>query len=66
MYQLFYDGGKPQLGFKSSAKKEDLWGTVGRDARFLRKLALALGRMQLTDRNLPVCYTENGAKEKDR
>ncbi len=55
MYQLFYDGDEPPKlpnlpTGKSSA--EDLWGSSGKDARFLNKLRRLLGKSDEHDRKL--------------
>jgi transcriptional regulator with XRE-family HTH domain len=53
MYELLYEGEeppKPQFpGGKSSQK---LWGSSGKDARYLRKLQQCLARMSEEDRSL--------------
>ena len=55
LYQLFYDGEEPPKlpnlpTGKSSA--EDLWGSSGKDARFLNKLRRLLGKASEQDRRL--------------
>jgi transcriptional regulator with XRE-family HTH domain len=55
MYELFYDGEEPPqvpnlLTRKSSA--EDLWGSRGKDARYLNKLRNLMGKSDNNDRRL--------------
>lgn len=53
MYELLYEGEEPPrpqlLGGKSGQR---LWGSSGKDARYLRKLQRCLARMSDGDRNL--------------
>jgi len=53
MYELLYEGEeppKPQLPGGKLGQK--LWGSSGKDARYLRKLQQCLARMTEEDRNL--------------
>jgi transcriptional regulator with XRE-family HTH domain len=55
MYQLFYDGEEPPKlpnlpKYKSS--DENVWGSSGKDARFLRKLRRLLGKANEQDRKI--------------
>jgi len=54
MYQLFYDGDEPPklLNLPKRKTDEDLWGSSGKDARFLNKLRRLLGKSDANDRKL--------------
>src|SRR5712664_3127686 len=54
MYQLFYDGDEPPKLPNLPKRKtdEDLWGSSGKDARFLNKLRRLLGKSDDNDRKL--------------
>ena len=54
MYQLFYDGDEPPklLNLPKRKTDEDLWGSSGKDARFLNKLRRLLGKADDNDRKL--------------
>ena len=55
LYQLFYDGEEPpELPNLLNRKSPDdgVWGTSGKDARFLSKLRRLLGRANEQDRKL--------------
>ena len=54
MYQLFYDGDEPPKLANLPKRKtdEDLWGSSGKDARFLNKLRRLLGKADDNDRKL--------------
>ena len=54
MYQLFYDGDEPPKLPNLPKRKddEDLWGSSGKDARFLNKLRRLLGKSDEQDRKL--------------
>ena len=59
MYQLFYDGAEPPkvpnlLMRKSS--DDTVWGSSGKDARYLNKLRRLLGKAKEEDRKL-ILYT---------
>jgi transcriptional regulator with XRE-family HTH domain len=55
MYQLFYDGEEPpklpDLP-KRRSSNEDVWGSMGKDARYLSKLRRLLGKADEQDRKL--------------
>jgi transcriptional regulator with XRE-family HTH domain len=55
LYQLFYDGEKPpllpNLPNRRSAE-EVIWGTSGKDSRYLMKFRQQLGKMEDEDRHL--------------
>jgi transcriptional regulator with XRE-family HTH domain len=55
LYQLLYDGnGLPPKPASTSRKKSGdvLWGTSGKDARFLNQVRLLLSKMTEADRKL--------------
>jgi len=54
MYQLFYDGEEPPKlpNLPKGKTNEDLWGSSGKDARFLNKLRRLLGKADENDRKL--------------
>jgi len=54
MYQLFYDSDEPPKlpNFPKRKTDEDLWGSSGKDARFLNKLRRLLGKADDNDRKL--------------
>ena len=67
MYELLYEGEeppRPQLpGGKSGLK---LWGSAGKDARYLRKLQQCLARMSEEDRSLLLFTVGKMRKSKKR
>jgi transcriptional regulator with XRE-family HTH domain len=67
MYELLYEGEeppKPQLPGGQSGQK--LWGSSGKDARYLRKLQQCLARMNEEDRNLLLFTVGKMSKSKKR
>jgi transcriptional regulator with XRE-family HTH domain len=67
MYQLFYDGEKPQtLPNLPKRKTTDdiLWGGAGKDARWLHKLRRLLGRTEESDRKILMFMAQKMAKRK--
>jgi len=55
MYELFYEGEEPpQIPslFKRKSSDETLWGSTGKDARFLSKLRRSLGKANEQDRKI--------------
>jgi len=54
MYQMFYDGDEPpQLPNLTKGNSDgNLWGSSGRDARYLSKLRRVLGKANDQDRKL--------------
>ena len=65
MYQLFYDGEEPpklpDLP-KRKSSDEDLWGSSGKDARFLNKLRRLLGKADANDRKLVLQMAQKMAR----
>jgi transcriptional regulator with XRE-family HTH domain len=61
LYQLFYDGEEPpQLPnlLKRKSPDENVWGSSGKDARFLNKLRRLLGKADDNDRGLLLHMTQ--------
>jgi transcriptional regulator with XRE-family HTH domain len=59
VYQLFYDGDEPAKApdvFNRKSSGDGLWGSSGKDARFLNKLRRLLGKAKEEDRKL-ILYT---------
>jgi transcriptional regulator with XRE-family HTH domain len=59
VYQLFYDGDEPAKApdvFKRRSSDDGLWGSSGKDAKFLNKLRRLLGKTNEEDRKL-ILYT---------
>jgi transcriptional regulator with XRE-family HTH domain len=59
MYQLFYDGDKPPVVpnlIKRKSSDDLVWGSSGKDAKFLNKLRRLLGKAKEEDRKL-ILYT---------
>jgi transcriptional regulator with XRE-family HTH domain len=55
LYQLFYDGEEPpELPNLPKRKSSDdvVWGSSGKEARFLHKLRRVMGRIEESDRKL--------------
>ena len=55
MYQLFYDGDKPpEVPNLIERKSSDdiVWGSTGKDAKFLNRLRRLLGKADEDDRKL--------------
>ena len=55
LYQLFYDGREPPelpTLLKQKSSNQLVWGSVGKDARYLHKLRRLLGKTAKEDRNL--------------
>src|SRR5713101_7336419 len=64
MYQLFYDGEEPpKLPNLPKRKSSDdiVWGSKGKDARFLGKLRRLLGKVEEGDRKLILFMTQKMA-----
>src|SRR5881628_1407927 len=64
MYQLFYDGDEPPklLNLPKRKTDEDLWGSSGKDARFLNKLRRLLGKADANDRKLVLQMAQKMAR----
>jgi transcriptional regulator with XRE-family HTH domain len=67
MYQLFYDGNKPpELPNLPKRRTADdiIWGSTGKDARYLAKFRRLLGRTTERDRNLLLSIAQKIAVKK--
>ena len=67
MYQLFYDGNKPpELPNLPKRRTADdiVWGSTGKDARYLAKFRRLLGRTTERDRNLLLSIAQKIAVKK--
>jgi transcriptional regulator with XRE-family HTH domain len=61
MYQLFYEGEQPPQVpnvVKRKSSDEIVWGSVGKDARYLGKLRRLLGKTDEQDRKLILYMTQ--------
>jgi transcriptional regulator with XRE-family HTH domain len=59
LYKLFYDGDAPAkapTAFKQESSDDGLWGTSGKDAKYLNQLRRLLGKASDQDRKL-ILYT---------
>ena len=59
VYQLFYDGNKPAKApavFDKKAVDDNLWGSSGKDSKYLNKLRRLMGKATEDDRKL-ILYT---------
>ncbi len=65
LYELMYEGEAPPKPLATSAG-EKLWGSSGKDARYLRKLQQCLSRMSEEDRNLLLHTVERMSKQRRR
>jgi transcriptional regulator with XRE-family HTH domain len=67
LYQMMYDGQEPpKLPTKTNGHKAREWGEVGKDARFLNKLARFLAAMNEADRQLLLSFAENVTRRRKR
>jgi transcriptional regulator with XRE-family HTH domain len=65
MYQLVYDADRPHNSDMDGDSVDNLWGSVGKDARYLRRLKLCLARMRPDQRDL-ILLTLQGMLRKKR
>jgi transcriptional regulator with XRE-family HTH domain len=59
LYRLFYDGDQPAKApavFNRKSSDEGLWGSSGKDAKYLNQLRRLLGKAKEDDRKL-ILYT---------
>jgi hypothetical protein len=59
LYKLFYDGDAPAKApavFKRESSDDGLWGSSGKDAKFLKQLRRLMGKATEEDRRL-ILYT---------
>jgi len=67
MYELLYECEEtPKTQIPSGKPGQKLWGSVGKDARYLRKLQQCLARMSEEDRNLLLFTVAKMGKSKKR
>lgn len=69
LYELLYEGEeppKPSISGARTASGQKLWGSSGKDARYLRKLQQCLSRMSEEDRNLLLFTVGKMSKQKKR
>lgn len=65
MYELLYEGEEPPKSQLPAGKPgQKLWGSSGKDARYLRKLQQCLARMNEEDRNLLLFTVSKMSKSK--
>jgi transcriptional regulator with XRE-family HTH domain len=66
LYQLLYEGEEPPKPHFTTggSSRTDLWGTSGKEARYLRKLQQCLARMKAADRNLLLSTVAKMSKQK--
>jgi transcriptional regulator with XRE-family HTH domain len=67
MYQLFYDGEEPPKLpnlLKRKSTDDILWGSTGKDSRWLHKLRHLLGRAEESDRKILMFMAQKMAKLK--
>jgi transcriptional regulator with XRE-family HTH domain len=67
MYQLFYDGEEPPKFLnlpKRMTSDEIVWGSTGKDARWLSKLRRLLSRTEESDRKVLMFMAQKMAKRK--
>ncbi len=65
MYQLFYDGDAPPSVpgvFKRKSSDGDVWGSSGKNSRYLAKLRRLLGKANDEDRKLILHMTQKMAR----
>jgi transcriptional regulator with XRE-family HTH domain len=65
IYQLVYDADRPSSAEQGVQNGDSLWGSVGKDARYLRRLKLCLSRMRSDQRDL-ILLTLRGMLRKKR
>jgi|ERR1051325_1254248 transcriptional regulator with XRE-family HTH domain len=67
LYELLYEGEEPPKAQVTGGKAgQRLWGSTGKDARYLRKLQQCLSRMNEEDRNLLLFTVGKMSKPKKR
>ena len=67
LYELLYEGEEPPKAQVTGGKAgQRLWGSTGKDARYLRKLQQCLARMNEEDRNLLLFTVGKMSKPKKR
>ena len=67
LYQLFYDGDEPpKLPIIPKGTSQNLWGSKGKDARYLAKLCRLLSKTEERDRRLLLEMAQKMARETRR
>jgi transcriptional regulator with XRE-family HTH domain len=67
LYQLFYDGEEPpKLPNLTKPKSSDVWGSTGKDARFLSKLRRLLSKAEEGQRELLLHMAQKMAQPGNR
>ena len=67
LYRLFYDGEKPPAlknALRRRSDSDEVWGSEGREARFLLQLRRSLGRLQDDDRQLLLSLAQKMASRR--
>lgn len=67
LYELMYEGEeppRPHITGGGNASRESMWGSSGKDARYMRKLQQCLSRMNEADRNLLLYTVEKMSRQK--
>jgi transcriptional regulator with XRE-family HTH domain len=64
LYQLFYEGEEPPVlpNLLKQSSDESVWGSSGKDARFLSKLRRVLGKANEDDRKLVMHMAQKMAR----
>jgi transcriptional regulator with XRE-family HTH domain len=63
LYQLLYDGQEPPVALDGDGKRSDKWGSVGKDARFLKKICRFLAKTSAGDRQLLLSFAQQLTRE---
>ena len=66
LYEMLYDGDEPPKPPASTSSDKLLWGSSGKDARYLRKLTFHLSKMRPEDRELVLMLLEKIVQKKGR
>jgi transcriptional regulator with XRE-family HTH domain len=66
LYEMLYDGDEPPKLPATDPSDKILWGSSGKDARYLRKLTHHLSKMEAADRQLILVLLEKMVQKKGR
>jgi transcriptional regulator with XRE-family HTH domain len=66
LYQLLYDGQEPPAALNGNGKRSGQWGSVGKDARFLKKICRFLAKASANDRQLLLSFAQQLTREQRR